>query len=98
MNTCVDACAGPLDPASQLRRIKDIARVLDNFAQLREPGRPRADYLEQVPWESPCIAGCNFYMAVHGRWVLASSTCKCRGFRSLQCLVGNQCSSYIPLS
>ena len=31
-----------------LRRIKDVARVLDNFAQLREKGRARSEYMEQV--------------------------------------------------
>lgn len=31
-----------------LRRIKDVARVLDNFKELRSPTRPRSDYMEQV--------------------------------------------------
>ena len=47
--TPVAGVAGPADPGSVLRRIKDVARVLDNFAQLREKGRARSEYMEQVP-------------------------------------------------
>ena len=32
-----------------LRRMKEIARVLEHFQQLREPGRSRSEYMEQVP-------------------------------------------------
>ncbi len=31
-----------------LRRMKEIARVLEHFQQLREPGRSRSEYMEQV--------------------------------------------------
>ena len=39
--------------------------MLDNFAQLREPGRPRAEYLEQVSLSAPvCLLS-------------ASGACRC---------------------
>lgn len=31
-----------------LSRIKEVARVLDNFKQLRDINRPRSDYMDQV--------------------------------------------------
>ena len=37
-----------LDLTATLRRIKEVARVLDQFKQLREPGRSRSEYIEQV--------------------------------------------------
>ena len=40
---------GPPDLPATLRRIREVARVLDNFKALREPKRSRADYLDQVP-------------------------------------------------
>lgn len=40
--------AGPLDLSAVLRRIKEVARVLDKFQDLREDGRSRSDYMEQV--------------------------------------------------
>ena len=40
--------AGVPDLALAQRRVKDIVRVLDNFAALREPGRARPEYMEQV--------------------------------------------------
>ena len=43
-----DEEAGPLDLSAVLRRIKEIARVLDKFQDLREEGRSRSDYMEQV--------------------------------------------------
>ncbi len=42
---------GTLDLTATLRRIKEVARVLDRFKELRDPGRSRSDYLEQV---GPC--------------------------------------------
>ena len=35
-------------PSSPQRRIKDIVRTLENFKQLRERGRARQDYVDQV--------------------------------------------------
>ncbi len=37
------------DLSAALRRIKEVARVLGSFATLRDPARPRADYVDQVP-------------------------------------------------
>ena len=31
-----------------LRRMKEVARVLENFQSLREPGRSRSEYMDQV--------------------------------------------------
>lgn len=36
------------DLALVQRRIRDIVRVLDDFSRLREPGRPRGDYIDQL--------------------------------------------------
>ena len=36
------------DLAGVQRRIKDVVRVLDDFAKLRDPSRPRKDYVAQV--------------------------------------------------
>ena len=44
---------GPPDLPATLRRIREVARVLDSFKALRDPSRSRADYLEQVP--TPCL-------------------------------------------
>ncbi len=43
-----DEEAGPLDLSAVLRRIKEVARVLDKFQDLREEGRSRSEYMEQV--------------------------------------------------
>lgn len=40
--------AGPLDLSAVLRRIKEVARVLDKFQDLREEGRSRLEYMEQA--------------------------------------------------
>ena len=39
---------GLQDLSTVLRRMKEIARVLESFQQLREAGRSRAEYMEQV--------------------------------------------------
>lgn len=39
---------GPLDLSATQRRIREVARVLDNFKALRNPERSRKEYLEQV--------------------------------------------------
>ena len=36
------------DLAGVQRRIKDVVRVLDDFSRLRDPSRPRKDYVAQV--------------------------------------------------
>lgn len=38
----------PPDLGLVQRRIKDVVRILDDFAQLREPGRSREDYMNQL--------------------------------------------------
>ena len=43
-----DTDQGPQDLNTVLRRMKEIARVLESFQQLREEGRSRAEYMEQV--------------------------------------------------
>lgn len=43
-----DEEGGPPDLPGILRRIREVARVLDNFKLLRDAKRPRSDYLEQV--------------------------------------------------
>ena len=49
-----------------LRRIKDVARVLDNFAQLREKGRARSEYMEQVPAKSSRVSDECCWQPCHG--------------------------------
>lgn len=39
---------GTPDLPATLRRIKEVARVLDRFKELRDPGRSRSEYTEQV--------------------------------------------------
>ncbi len=36
------------DLSTVLRRIKEVARVVEHFQSLREPGRSRSEYMEQV--------------------------------------------------
>ena len=43
-----DANQGPQDLNTVLRRMKEVARVLESFQQLREEGRSRAEYMDQV--------------------------------------------------
>ncbi len=43
-----DGSADALDLAAVLRRVKDVVRVLENFRQLRDPARTRAEYMDQV--------------------------------------------------
>lgn len=43
-----DEDQGPQDLNTVLRRMKEIARVLESFQQLREEGRSRKEYMEQV--------------------------------------------------
>ena len=43
-----DADQGPQDLNTVLRRMKEIARVLESFQQLREEGCSRAEYMDQV--------------------------------------------------
>ena len=43
-----DAALEGQDLNAVLRRMKEIARVLEHFQQLREPGRARSEYMEQV--------------------------------------------------
>lgn len=58
----------PPDLAAVQGRIKDLVRTLENFKQLRQKGRARAEYLEQVWggvgtgaagkwWGSVCVLG-----------------------------------------
>ena len=48
-----DASADGLDLAAVLRRAKDVVRVLENFKQLRDPARSRAEYMDQVRFAVP---------------------------------------------
>ena len=43
------------DLAGVQRRIKDVVRVLDDFAKLRDPSRPRKDYVAQVYYYAGCF-------------------------------------------
>ncbi len=43
-----DEAMGGQDLSSVLRRMKEIARVLEQFQDLREAGRSRSEYMEQV--------------------------------------------------
>ncbi|KAK9909276.1 hypothetical protein WJX75_009947 [Coccomyxa subellipsoidea] len=54
--------AGPLDLSAVLRRIKEVARVLDKFQDLREDGRSRSDYMEQLKKDLEEYYGYNRFM------------------------------------
>ena len=43
--------------AAVQQRIKDVVRVLDNFSALRDPERPRKDYVAQVSILPASLAG-----------------------------------------
>ena len=43
-----DEAMGGQDLSSVLRRMKEIARVLEQFQDLREAGRSRSEYMDQV--------------------------------------------------
>lgn len=43
-----DEAGGVPDLPAILRRIREVARVLDNFKTLRDPTRSRSEYLDQV--------------------------------------------------
>jgi len=51
-----DGSADALDLAAVLRRVKDVVRVLENFRQLRDPARTRAEYMDQVGVRRPLWA------------------------------------------
>lgn len=51
------------DLAMIKRRVKDIVRVLDDFKRLREPGRSRKDYLDQLKQDICAYYGYNDFMA-----------------------------------
>ncbi|BDA41768.1 probable 28S rRNA (cytosine-C(5))-methyltransferase [Coccomyxa sp. Obi] len=57
-----DEEAGPLDLSAVLRRIKEIARVLDKFQDLREEGHSRSDYMEQLKKDLEEYFGYNRFM------------------------------------
>ncbi|CAL8460797.1 g328 [Coccomyxa elongata] len=57
-----DEEAEPLDLSAVLRRIKEIARVLDKFQDLREEGRSRSDYMEQLKKDLEEYFGYNRFM------------------------------------
>lgn len=46
-----EEAAGVMNLNAVQRRIREVARVLDNFKALRDPGRPRKEYIEQV-WDA----------------------------------------------
>lgn len=52
----------PPDLALVQKRIKDIVRTLENFKQLREPERSRAEYLEQLKRDLATYYGYNEFM------------------------------------
>ncbi len=58
----------PPDLAMVQQRIKDIVRVLESFTQLRDPARPRSDYISQVSLHSaplgPCVCGLSIDVAL----------------------------------
>lgn len=64
---------GAPDLTAALRRIREVARVLGNFAALRDPARPRADYMEQVRrvpvpgcWVARALSGIECVAALQG--------------------------------
>ncbi|EIE25531.1 NOL1/NOP2/sun family putative RNA met [Coccomyxa subellipsoidea C-169] len=57
-----DEEAGPLDLSAVLRRIKEVARVLDKFQDLREEGRSRSEYMEQLKKDLEEYYGYNRFM------------------------------------
>ena len=57
-----DQEGGVPDLPGILRRIKEVARVLDNFKDLRDPARPRSDYMEQVQMTFYVWVSCNVHL------------------------------------
>lgn len=49
---------GPPDLPSVRRRIQDVARVLSNFKQLRQPGCSRSEYTERLMADLGVYYGC----------------------------------------
>ncbi len=43
--------------AAVMRRMKEVVRVLENFAALREPGRSRVEYMDQVRHLAVLLSG-----------------------------------------
>ena len=52
----------PPDLALVQRRIRDVVRVLDDFAHLRDAGRPRGDYLNQLRRDICTYYGYNTFL------------------------------------
>ncbi len=50
------------DLALVQRRIRDIVRVLDDFKRLRDPGRPRSDYVNQLKRDLATYYGYNAFL------------------------------------
>ena len=50
------------DLAMVQRRVKDVVRVLDDFKRLREPGRSRQDYVQQLKRDICTYYGYNDFM------------------------------------
>ena len=44
--------------AAVRRRIQDVARVLTNFKQLRQPGRSRQEYMDRLKEDLASYYGC----------------------------------------
>ncbi|CAL5219196.1 g985 [Coccomyxa viridis] len=57
-----DAALEGQDLNAVLRRMKEIARVLEHFQQLREPGRARSEYMEQLKKDIREYYGYNGFM------------------------------------
>ena len=58
-----DEAGGVPDLSAALARIRQVARVLGNFAALRDPNRARAEYVEQVRGAPGHM--CGVYGALH---------------------------------
>ena len=52
----------PPDLALVQRRIRDVVRVLDDFAKLRDPGRPRGEYITQLKRDLCTYYGYNTFL------------------------------------
>jgi hypothetical protein len=79
-----------------LRRMKEVARVLEHFQSLREPGRSRSDYMEQVASASFAMLRSimqpflwRFMHASRICWKVLSCSARCAGICGI-------CSAIMP--
>jgi hypothetical protein len=70
------------DLALVQRRIKEVVRVLDDFARLRNPVRGRAEYLDQVGPPPPAPAFPFPFLVVVGVGAAARGAAQCMPVRS----------------